>query len=157
MDFYKRLWKLEEGNQQGLSSCMYLVPFLSLHVLHLTGSLQQLCERGLAKPLWEMERSMGTRQIQCAVLCHSARQCGQHTEAARNYRHPSFKGARLCIPADWMLRIALQGSPWCPDMISNTRSLQVGGNPDIHSHVYLISETRLPPQGHFARQEVNTS
>ena len=39
MDFYKRLWELEEGNKQGLSSCVYLVPFLSLHILHLTGFL----------------------------------------------------------------------------------------------------------------------
>lgn len=51
MDFYKRLWKLEEGNQQGLTSYMYLVAFLSLRILHLTGSLQQLCERGLTKSL----------------------------------------------------------------------------------------------------------
>lgn len=51
MDFYERLWKLEEGNKQGLSSCMYLVPFLTLKILHLTGFLQQLCERGLIKSL----------------------------------------------------------------------------------------------------------
>lgn len=67
---------VEVGGRKQTGPEFLYVPaaFLLLYIRHLTWSLQQLHERGIITSLWEMEKSVWTRQIKYIVLRQSLSQ-----------------------------------------------------------------------------------